>query len=189
MMREITDACFKHNVGLPCFISFFTQGVDGTEIFHVTHTHTDTHTHTHTHTHTNNFQNVEMEGREMHARAHTHTHTHQTTMMQYYYKDVPSTCSDDVIHVHKIPGISIVHSRSVNPQKNRRNYLITRSILKFPALRRSSLQHLPFDIYIYISAVGSKNKKLAALYHKCNMAYCTYVILRLRTTSGGNECK
>ena len=29
------------------------------------------------------------------------------------------------------------HSRSVGPQKNRHNYLITRSILKFPTLRRS----------------------------------------------------
>ena len=54
-----------------------------------------------------------------------------------------------------------VHSRSVDPQKNRRNYLITNSIKRFPTLRRSSLQRRSFDIYI--SAVGPKNKRLAVL--------------------------
>ena len=42
-----------------------------------------------------------------------------------------------------------VHSRSVDPQENRRNYLITLSIR-----RRSSLHCRSFDIYI--SAVGPK---------------------------------
>ena len=54
-----------------------------------------------------------------------------------------------------------VHSHSVDPQKNCRNYLITHSILKFPTPRRPSLQRRSFDIYI--SAVGPKNKKLAVL--------------------------
>ena len=57
--------------------------------------------------------------------------------------------------------ITKVHSRSVDPQKNRRTYLNTRSILQFPTPRRPSLQHCSFDIYI--SAVGPKNKKLAVL--------------------------
>ena len=39
-----------------------------------------------------------------------------------------------------------VHSRSVDPQKNRRNYLITRSILIFQTPRGSSLQRRSFDI-------------------------------------------
>ena len=56
---------------------------------------------------------------------------------------------------------SIVHSRSVDPQKNRRNCLITQSFFKFPTPHTSSLQRRSFDIYI--SAVGSKNKKLAVL--------------------------
>ena len=44
-----------------------------------------------------------------------------------------------------------VHLRSVDPQKNRRNYLITSSILIFSAPYRSSLQRSSFDIiYIYI---------------------------------------
>ena len=54
-----------------------------------------------------------------------------------------------------------VHSHSVDPQKYRCNSLITHSILNFLTLRRSSLQHCSFDIYI--SAVGPKNKKLAVL--------------------------
>ena len=37
--------------------------------------------------------------------------------------------------------------RSVDPQKNRRNYLITRSILKFQIPRRPSLQRRSFDIF------------------------------------------
>ena len=57
--------------------------------------------------------------------------------------------------------ITKVHSRSDDPQKNRRNYLITRSIFKMPTPRRSSLQHRSFDIYI--SAVDPKNKTLAVL--------------------------
>ena len=54
-----------------------------------------------------------------------------------------------------------LHLRSVDPQENCRNYLITRSFLKFPTPRRSSLQRRSFGIYI--SAVDSKNKKLAVL--------------------------
>ena len=54
-----------------------------------------------------------------------------------------------------------VHSRLVDPQKNRCNYLITRSILKFPKPRRPSLQRRSLDIHI--RAVGPKNKKLAVL--------------------------
>ena len=54
-----------------------------------------------------------------------------------------------------------VHMRSVDPQQNRHNYLITHSILKFPRSRRSSLQRRYFDIYI--SAVGPKTKRLAIL--------------------------
>ena len=57
--------------------------------------------------------------------------------------------------------IAEVHSRSVDPQKNCRNYLITCSIKIFPTPRRSSLQRHSFDICI--SAVASKNKKLAVL--------------------------
>ena len=57
--------------------------------------------------------------------------------------------------------ITKVHSRSVDPQKNCRNYLITHSIFKFPMPCRSSLQCRSFDIYI--STVGPKNKKLAVL--------------------------
>ena len=57
-----------------------------------------------------------------------------------------------------------VLSRSDDPQKNRRKYLITRSILKMLTPHRSSLQRRSFDIiYIYISAVSPKNKKLAVL--------------------------
>ena len=42
-----------------------------------------------------------------------------------------------------------VHSCSVDPQKNCRNYLITCSIKKFPTPRsRSSLQRRSFDIII-----------------------------------------
>ena len=48
-----------------------------------------------------------------------------------------------------------VHSRSVYPQKNGRNYLITRSIKKISTPHRPSLQHRSFDIYI--SIVGPKN--------------------------------
>ena len=54
-----------------------------------------------------------------------------------------------------------VHSRSVDPHKNRHNYLITCSFLKFPALCRSSSQCRSLDIYI--STIGSKTKKLAVL--------------------------
>ena len=54
-----------------------------------------------------------------------------------------------------------VHSRSVDPQKNCRNHLITRSIKIITTPRRPSLQRRSFDIYI--SAVGPKNKKLAVL--------------------------
>ena len=58
-------------------------------------------------------------------------------------------------------GFSNVHSHSVDPQKNHRNYLITGSILKFPTPHRPSLQHRSFDMHI--SAVGPMNKKLAVL--------------------------
>ena len=58
-------------------------------------------------------------------------------------------------------NVEVKSIRVVDPQKNRCNYLITRSIFKFPTSRRSSLQHRSFDIYI--SAVGPKNKKLAVL--------------------------
>ena len=51
------------------------------------------------------------------------------------------------------------HSWSVDPQKYRRNYLITSLILKFPTPRRPSLQRRSFDAYI--SAVGPKNKKIS----------------------------
>ena len=44
------------------------------------------------------------------------------------------------------PGVAKVHSRSVDPQKNRRNYVITCSIVKFPTRRRSSLQRRSSDI-------------------------------------------
>ena len=54
-----------------------------------------------------------------------------------------------------------LHSRSVDPQKNRHNYLITHSILKFPTPCRSLSQRRSFDIYI--SAVGSETKRLAVL--------------------------
>ena len=74
--------------------------------------------------------------------------------------------------MHKVLRVSLpieytkVHSYSVDPQKNRCNYLITCSILNFPTPHRFSLRH-SFDIYIYIyiyiSVVGSKNKKLAVL--------------------------
>ena len=51
-----------------------------------------------------------------------------------------------------------VHLRSFDPQKNRCNYLITRSIKK-------KLYHVDprysAVLLIYISAIGSKNKKLA----------------------------
>ena len=73
----------------------------------------------------------------------------------------------DIIFTHKIILIIKVHLRSVDPQKNHRNYLITRSMLKCPILRRSLLQRYSVDIYTYtyicISAVGPKNKKLAVL--------------------------
>ena len=69
-----------------------------------------------------------------------------------------------IIMVSLIKYHTKVHSRLVDPQKNRHNYLITHSILKFPTPRRSSLQHYSFDTYIYsISTVGSKNIKLAVL--------------------------
>ena len=42
-----------------------------------------------------------------------------------------------------------VHLHSVDPQKNRRNYLITRSILKFPTPRRSSKSHYSTILLIY----------------------------------------
>ena len=57
--------------------------------------------------------------------------------------------------------ITKVYLRSVDHHKNRRNYLITCSILNFPIPRRPSSQHRSFDIHI--SAVGPKNKKLAVL--------------------------
>ena len=57
--------------------------------------------------------------------------------------------------------ITKVPSRSVDPQKNHHNYVITCSILTFLTPWRSSLQRRSFDIYV--SAVGSKNKKLAIL--------------------------
>ena len=41
-------------------------------------------------------------------------------------------CEFDALHC------SIVHSCSVDPQKNCRNYLITHSILKFPTLKAGS---------------------------------------------------
>ena len=58
-------------------------------------------------------------------------------------------------------------------------------------VRKSEFRNSEFLLYIYISAVGSKTKKLAVYttIRKCSMAYCTYVlcsILRLRTTSGVN---
>ena len=72
--------------------------------------------------------------------------------------------SDLVLIGYKILKIlAKVYSRSVDPQKNSRNYLITLSILPFRTPRRSSLQRRSFDIYNYISAVGSKTKKLAVL--------------------------
>ena len=55
----------------------------------------------------------------------------------------------------------LLHSCSVGPQKNRRNDLITSSIVKCPTPCRPSLQCRSFDIYV--SAVGLKNKKLAVL--------------------------
>ena len=47
---------------------------------------------------------------------------------------------------------TIIHSRSVDPQKNHCNYLIiTCSILKLQTPRRSSLQHCVFkNIYIQV---------------------------------------
>ena len=82
-----------------------------------------------------------------------------------------------------------VHSHSVDPQKNRRNYLITLSILKFPTPRRSSLQRRSF--YIYISAVGSKNKKSALLYtisvvwHTVHMYYVVFYAYAQLPGGGG----
>ena len=76
----------------------------------------------------------------------------------------------------KSGSLTKVHSRSVDPQKHCRNYLINRSNLKFPTPRRSSLQHSSFDI-LYISAVGSKNKKLAILsvvWHTVHMYYVVF---------------
>ena len=67
-------------------------------------------------------------------------------------------CSSDIVAF----TCTKVHSRSVDPQKNVRNYLIIRSIFKFSTPHRSSSQRRSFDIY-YISVVGSKNKKLAVL--------------------------
>ena len=64
-----------------------------------------------------------------------------------------------------------VHSHSVDPQENHRNYLITYSILKCPTPRRSLSQRCSSDIYI--STVGSKNKKLAVL----PVLYCTVAVL------------
>ena len=52
--------------------------------------------------------------------------------------------------------ITKVHSRSDDLQKNRRNYLNTRSIFKMSTSRRFSLQRRSFDLYI--SAVGPRNK-------------------------------
>ena len=66
--------------------------------------------------------------------------------------------SSNALHLSK------VNSCSVDPQKNRRNYLITLSILNFLTPRRCSSQHRSFDIIIiYVSAVGPKTKKLAVL--------------------------
>ena len=45
---------------------------------------------------------------------------------------------------------TIVRSCSVDPLKNCCNYLITRSIVKFPIPCRSLSQRRSFDIYIYI---------------------------------------
>ena len=55
--------------------------------------------------------------------------------------------------------VTIVCSCSVGPQKIRRNFLITRSILKLQQVD----PHYSTVLLIYISAVGSKTKKLAVL--------------------------
>ena len=54
-----------------------------------------------------------------------------------------------------------VHSCSVDPQKNRCNYLITHSILIFLTPPRPSLQYCSIDMHI--SMVGPISKKLAVL--------------------------
>ena len=76
------------------------------------------------------------------------------------YSTLHSTSLGDVDATMNIVIIK-VHLRSVDPQKNRRNYLITHSIFNSPIPRRSSLQRRSFDIYI--SAVGPKTKRLAVL--------------------------
>ena len=67
--------------------------------------------------------------------------------------------------------ITKVHSHSVDPQKIRRNYLITNTTL--------ILVTAPFFSYIYISTVGSKNKKISCttisvVWHTVHMYYVVF---------------
>ena len=85
----------------------------------------------------------------------------------------PTTCTRYTLNLlpcyyKKINSyVAQVHSCSVDPQKNHRNYLITHAILKFQhhvdPRYSAVLLIIYIYIYIYISAVGSKNKKLAVL--------------------------
>ena len=72
------------------------------------------------------------------------------------------TLNDTIIQNGRSLGMKLrakVCLRSVDPQKSRRNFLITGSNSKFPAPRTcsSSLQHRSFDIHVHISTVDLKD--------------------------------